>query len=129
MKKKMSNKEKKIIAITLAVWGLIYTGTGIYLNKPKEIKTLQRKTEIIPHKVAHIKSNEIVLKDIELEYKANLSVNVKDYLNNVENLNQETLDALTLDTSMVKNDEPGYYTYTITCEKKTYNGRIKIKEK
>ena len=85
--------------------------------------------EVIHKRVAEIKSNEIKLKDMKLEVNQPLSVNVRDYLENIDNIDQEVLKLLKLDTSTVKTNEAGSYTYTITYKKKKYNGSFVIKEK
>ena len=58
---------------------------------------------------AQAKSNEIKLKDFEIEINNPLSVDVKDYLNDVEKLNASTLKELKLDTSRVNINEAGKY--------------------
>lgn len=127
---KLTNKETRIISIALASWGLILTGSGYameVMTKPKPI--IKNDLEIVHKRVAEVKSNEIKLKDIELEINKTLSVDVKDYLENVDEIDAETLKELKLDTSMIKTTEPGTYTYTVTYKKKKYNGTIVIKEK
>ena len=66
---------------------------------------------------------------MKLEVNQPLSVNVRDYLENIDNIDQEVLKLLKLDTSTVKTNEAGSYTYTITYKKKKYNGSFVIKEK
>ncbi len=127
---KLTNKETRIISIALASWGLILTGSGYAMDvmtKPKPV--VKNDLEIVHKRVAEVKSNEIKLKDIELEINKTLSVDVKDYLENVDEIDAETLKELKLDTSMIKTTEPGTYTYTVTYKKKKYNGTIVIKEK
>ena len=128
---KLTNKENKIISATLATWGIILISTGVAIDKTyaKPVEVKKRELEIIEKKVGNVKTNEIKLKDIELEIDEPISVDVKDYIENINNFDDETLKILKLDTSMVKNNEPGTYTYTITYNKKKYNGTIKIKEK
>ncbi len=127
---KLTNKETRIISIALTSWGLILTGSGYAMNvmtKPKPI--IKNDLEIVHKRVTEVKSNEIKLKDIELEINKTLSVDVKDYLENVDEIDADTLKELKLDTSMIKTTESGTYTYTITYKKKKYNGTIVIKEK
>lgn len=127
---KLTNKETRIISIALASWGLILTGSGYAMDvmtKPKPV--VKNDLEIVHKRVAEVKSNEIKLKDIELEINKTLSVDVKDYLENVDEIDAEILKELKLDTSMIKTTEPGTYTYTVTYKKKKYNGTIVIKEK
>lgn len=127
---KLTIKETRIISLALASWGIVLTGSGLVMNSMiKPAPVAKNDLEITHKRVAEVKSNEIKLKDIELEINEPLSVNVKDYLENVDNIDSETLKVLKLDTSMVKISEPGTYTYTITYKKKKYNGTLVVKEK
>lgn len=127
---KLTIKETRIISLALASWGIILTGSGLTMNlMTKPVPVAKNDLNIIHKRVAEVKSNEIKLKDIELEINEPLSVNVKDYLENANDIDDETLKALKLDTSMVKTSEPGTYTYTVSYKKKKYNGTLVIKEK
>lgn len=127
---KLTKKETRIISLALASWGVIMLGSGFTMKsmiKPTEVK--KNDLEVIHKRVAEIKTNEIKLKDMELEINQSLSVDVKDYLENLADIDQEVLKSLKLDTSMVKVNEAGSYTYTISYKKKKYNGTFTIKEK
>lgn len=127
---KLTKKETRIISLALASWGVIMLGSGFTMKsmiKPNEVK--KNDLEVVHKRVAEIKTNEIKLKDMELEINQSLSVDVKDYLENLADINQEVLKSLKLDTSMVKVNEAGSYTYTISYKKKKYNGTFTIKEK
>lgn len=127
---KLTIKETRIISLALASWGIILTGSGLIMNSMiKPAPVAKNDLEITHKRVTEVKSNEIKLKDIELEINEPLSVNVKDYLENVDSIDSETLKTLKLDTSMVKISEPGTYTYTVTYKKKKYNGTLVVKEK
>lgn len=126
----LTNKQIKMISITIAVWGLILIGSGSFMatiEKPTTIS--QVKLKVVQKRVAEIKSNEIKLKDMELEINQPLSVNVKDYLENVNDIDEKIIKALKLDTSTVNINEAGTYTYTITYKNKKFNGNFTIKEK
>ena len=128
--KKMSVKEKRIVAATLGCWGILFIGSGFIMNinnKPVIQKNYLVSTNL--RRVEEAKTNEIKLKDMELEINQPLSVDIKDYLEDIQNLDESILKALKLDTSMVNINEAGTYTYTITYKKKKYNGTFKIKEK
>ena len=56
-------------------------------------------------------------------------MNVKDYLENANDIDNKIINELQLDTSMVNVNQAGDYTYTITYKKKTFNGTFTIKEK
>lgn len=127
---KLTKKETRIISLVLASWGVIMLGSGFTMKsmiKPTEVK--KNDLEVVHKRVAEIKTNEIKLKDMELEINQSLSVDVKDYLENLADIDQEVLKSLKLDTSMVKVNEAGSYTYTISYKKKKYNGTFTIKEK
>ena len=127
---KLTIKETRIISLALASWGIILTGSGLTMNlMTKPVPVAKNDLNVIHKRVAEVKSNEIKLKDIELEINEPLSVNVKDYLENANDIDDETLKTLKLDTSMVKTSEPGTYTYTVSYKKKKYNGTLVIKEK
>lgn len=127
---KLTIKETRIISLALASWGIILTGSGLTMNlMTKPAPVAKNDLNVIHKRVAEVKSNEIKLKDIELEINEPLSVTVKDYLENANDIDDETLKALKLDTSMVKTSEPGTYTYTVSYKKKKYNGTLVIKEK
>jgi len=127
---KLTKKETRIISLALASWGVIMLGSGFTMKsmiKPTEVK--KNDLEVVHKRVAEIKTNEIKLKDMEIEINQSLSVDVKDYLENLADIDQEVLKSLKLDTSMVKVNEAGSYTYTISYKKKKYNGTFTIKEK
>ena len=127
---KLTKKQKKIVSITLASWGilLISSGTAMSLmDKPKKKENI--KLRIVQKRVANIKSNEIKPKDIEVELDQTLSVNVKDYLQNPDDIEDKILSSLKLDTSMINISQAGTYTYTITYKKKKFSARYVVKEK
>ena len=127
---KLTKKETRIISLALASWGVIMLGSGFTMKsmiKPTEVK--KNDLEVVHKRVAEIKTNEIKLKDMELEINQSLSVDVKDYLENLNDIDQEVLKSLKLDTSMIKTNEAGTYTYTVSYKKKKYNGSFTIKEK
>ena len=130
MKKQLSKKEKTILSISIAVWGVILLGSGLVLNaQDRTITKTVYSLNVSQKRVAQQRTNEIKLKEIEIEVNTPLSTDVKDYLEDIENLDESIFDYLRLDTSTVKISEPGEYTYTITYRKKKYNGTIKVKEK
>lgn len=128
--KKAFPKETKLITITMAAWGIILIGSGLVMNKMAKTPTvIKNDVEVIQKRIAQNKTNEIKTKNLKLEINQPLSVDVKDYLENLENLDDSTIKQLKLDTSMVNPEEAGTYTYTISYQKKKYNGNITIKEK
>ncbi len=87
------------------------------------------KLSVTQKKVSTCKSNEIKLKNISLEVNNPLSTNIKDYLINPNDIEESIIKRLKLDTSSVNTTQVGTYTYTITYQKKIYNGNITVKEK
>ena len=126
----MTGKQKRILSITLAVWGVIMVGSGMAMNASIHPIIKTTYSLAVNHvKVNESKTNEIVLKQITIEINNPLSVDVKDYLENVEQLDESTLKSLKLDTSKVKVNEAGTYEYYINFKKKKYNGTVIVKEK
>lgn len=128
--RKLTRKETNIISLAIASWGIVLAGSGLVMNsmiKPEPV--IKNELEVVHKRIAEIKTNEIKLKEMEAEINQPLSVDVKDYLENIDDFDAETLKLLRLDTSMVKTNEPGTYTYTISYNKKKYNGTFVIKEK
>lgn len=129
---KFNVKEKRILSITMAASGLFLVGSGLIMNaqvKPIINTTYSLKTEERRIAQAQAKTNEIKVKDFEIEVNNPISVDVKDFLVDIENLSEDTIKALKLDTSLVNINQAGSYQYTITYKKKKYVGTIKVKEK
>ena len=130
MSKKLSKNQRYIIVGVTAAWGLIFIGSGIsmsFMNTP--ITKTTKELKITQKRVANMKSNEILLKPMEQEINQPISMNVKDYLENANDIDNKIINELQLDTSMVNVNQAGDYTYTITYKKKTFNGTFTIKEK
>lgn len=129
---KLNSKQSRILSSTLTVFSIFMIGSGLVLNsqnqpivKTKYIVSVEKK------KIAETqaKTDEIKVKDLEIEINNPISVNIKDYLEDVDKLKESTIKALKLDTSLVNINEAGTYKYTITYGKKKYLGSIKVKEK
>ena len=129
---KLTKKEKRILATTLSVWGIIFISCGIIMKttaKPvihtkyevslKESQLTEKQAKLV----------EIKLKDFEIEINSPLSVDAKDYVANQEEIGEDILKSLKLDTALVNTTQPGKYEYTITYKKKKYIGNITVKEK
>lgn len=131
MLKNITPKQRNIIVATVSIWGFILIGSGVTMNLMSKPATAVTKQEIkiTQKRVANMKSNEIRLKEMEQEINQPLSMNIKDYLENANDIEDSILQELKLDTSMVNVNQAGNYTYTITYKKKTFNGAFKIKEK
>lgn len=131
MLKNITPKQRNIIVATVSIWGFVLIGSGVTMNLMSKPATAVTKQEIkiTQKRVANMKSNEIRLKEMEQEINQPLSMNIKDYLENANDIEDSILQELKLDTSMVNVNQAGNYTYTITYKKKTFNGAFKIKEK
>lgn len=128
--KTLNIKDKRIISIACAVWGIsLITSGAVMTTMIKEPTITKEKLKVIQKRVAEAKSNEIKLKEIILEMNQPLSVEVKDYIENIENVETKVLNNMKLDTSNVNSAQAGTYTYTISYKKKKYNGTIIIKAK
>lgn len=122
--------EKRIIPVTLAVWGIICISTGLILNMQDRTEIQNKYSlKVNTKQVADLRVNEIVPKDMKLEVNNPLSVDPKDYIENANTIDPSIIKALKLDTSMVNINEPGIYTYTITFKSKKYNGSFTITAK
>lgn len=130
MSKNLSNKQRYIIASAIAIWGIIFIGSGVTMTlMDKPVTKTKSELKITQKRVANMKSNEIRLKNMEQEINQPLSVNVADYLENANDIEDKIIKELQLDTSMVNATQAGTYTYTIKYKKKTFNGTFTIKEK
>lgn len=129
---KITEKQFKILSVTLGTWGIFLIGSGLIMNsqvKPiiKTKYTVSVETKRIAQ--AQAKTNEIKLKEIEIEINNPISVDIKDYLEDVDKIDENTLKSLKLDTSLVNINSAGTYQYIIKYKKKKYIGNIKVKEK
>lgn len=122
-------QSKTSIYITLAGWGLIMILTGCILGaQDRTVLKNEYSVDISSTRVTSLKTEEIKLKNMELEINNPLSVDVRDYIENIDTLDESVIKALKLDTSMVNINEAGVYAYTVTFKDKKYNGRFTIKE-
>ena len=131
---KLSDKELKILSIFIATMGIFLIGSGITMSQSKKtITKINYKLSVSTQKIPEVqaKTNEIILKDIEIEINNPISVNVEDYLVDVDKISSSMLKELSkgLDTSQVNITQAGTYKYTITYKKKKYQGTVKVKEK
>ena len=130
MKKSLSNKQRYIIAGAIAFWGFVFIGSGVTMTMmDTPVKETKTEFKVVQKRVSNMKSNEIRLKTMEQEINQPISVNIKDYLENANDIEDKIINQLKLDTSMVNVNQAGTYTYTITYKKKTFNGTFTIKEK
>ncbi len=119
----------KVLILSLTFSGLLSTTSGIVLNS-MNIKPTKNKinVKVVEKQVSRIKTNIPVLKDLEVEINEPISVDVKEYISNLDDIDQKILREFKLDTSLVNLTQPGKYTYTITYDNKKYTGNVIVKE-
>ncbi|MBQ9018862.1 MAG: hypothetical protein IJ097_00945 [Bacilli bacterium] len=128
----MNIKQKRILSSTLAVIAVFMIISGLVMNSQvKPIVHTKYTVTIEKKKIAETqaKTDEIKVKDIEIEINNPISVDIKDYLDDIDKLKESTIKSLKLDTSLVNINQAGDYKYTIIYGKKKYIGNIKVKAK
>lgn len=124
------NKGIKVLLVSLTFSGLLSTTSGLILNS-MDIKPTKNKikVKVVEKQVSRIKTNVPVLKDIEVVVNEPISVDVKEYISNLDDIDHSVLRDFKLDTSLVNLTQAGKYTYTISYDGKKYNGNVIVKEK
>jgi len=128
---KLNSKETQILSVVIAAWGLIFVSSGAVMNQTKKEVTKNTYTvDVSAKQISQVqaKKNEVILKDITIDEGTPISTNIKDYLENPDQISDTMLNLLSkgLDTSSVNINQPGTYTYTITYKKKTYQAKINV---
>ena len=131
---KLNSRELQILSIVIAIWGIFLVTSGTIMSQDK--KTIVKKTysiDVSTQQISQIqaKKNEIIVKDITIEAGNPISSNVRDYLENPDQISDTMLAQLSkgLDTSSVNINQAGTYTYSITYKKKTYQAKITVTNK
>ena len=131
---KLNSRELQILSIVIAIWGIFLITSGTIMSQDK--KTIVKKTysiDVSTQQISQIqaKKNEIIVKDITIEADNPISSNVRDYLENPDQISDTMLAQLSkgLDTSSVNINQAGTYTYSITYKKKTYQAKITVTNK
>lgn len=129
---KLNKKQIRTLSITLAIFGITLIGSSLIMNA--QVKPIIETKYSVNVKTKHIeqaqaKTNEIKLKNLEIEINNPISVDIKDYLEDVDKISDDVLKSLKLDTSLVNINQSGSYQYTIKYKKKKYVGTIVVKEK
>ena len=131
---KLNSRELQIFSIVIAIWGIFLVTSGTIMSQDK--KTIVKKTysiDVSTQQISQIqaKKNEIIVKDITIEAGNPISSNVRDYLENPDQISDTMLAQLSkgLYTSSVNINQAGTYTYSITYKKKTYQAKITVTNK
>lgn len=126
----MNDRLNHLVVGTFAVLGTLCISSGLIMpNMVRFEKTEVGKLKVNQLRISDFKNNEIKLKDIEVEVNNTLSVDVKEYLTNPNDIDDSVIKRLKLDTSNVNTNQVGNYNYTITYNKKIYNGTVIVKAK
>lgn len=130
----MKHNLNQTVAGTFAFLGVLCIASGALMpsmvkDNAADVTNKITKLNVTQKRVTKLKTNEIKVKDIELELNGSLSTNVKDYLKNPTNIEDSIIKKLKLDTSNVNVTDIGKYTYTITYNKKVYTGNVIVKDK
>ena len=133
-KLKLNLKEIQILSIVVAVWGAFLCISGISMSLNKRVITKTKYSlDVSTKEISQVqaKKNEIILKNIEIDEGTPISSNIRDYLENVDQVGDALLKQLQegLDTSAVNVNQPGTYMYIINYKKKRYQGSIKVNAK
>ena len=128
---KFNHRELNILTVVIAAWGLFFVTSGTIMNQSRKVVTKHTYSVDVATKqisLVQAKKNEVILKDITLDEGTPISMNIKDYLENPDQISDSVLTLLSkgLDTSAVNAKQPGTYTYTITYKKKIYQAKIYI---
>lgn len=131
MKQGITKKESRFLSLTIATCGILLIGSGLIMNTTANQTIIKHNYTVCvsEQKVAEAKTNEIKLKDIELEINNPISLNIKDYIENIDQIDESIIKSLKLDTSLVNINQAGSYTYTISYKKKKYSASFVIKPK
>ena len=127
----MTNNLRNFVVGTFSFLGVLCITSGVsmpYLAKATE-KSSVTKLSVTQRKVTNAKTNEIKLKDVKIEVNQSLSFNTADYLANPDDIEASIVKRLKLDTSNVNTNQVGNYSFTITYNKKIYNGTIMVVNK
>ena len=131
MKQGITKKESRFLSLTIATCGILLISSGLIMNTTTNQTIIKHNytVSVSEQKVAEAKTNEIKLKDIELEINNPISLNIKDYIENIDQIDESIIKSLKLDTSLVNINQAGSYTYTISYKKKKYSAAFVIKPK
>lgn len=124
----MTNNLRNFVVGTFSFLGVLCITSGVsmpYLAKATE-KSSVTKLSVTQRKVTNAKSNEIKLKDVKIEVNQLLSLDTADYLANPDDIEDSIVKRLKLDTSNVNTNQVGNYSFTITYNKKIYNGTVMV---
>ena len=124
----MNQKIRYFLILSIVFLGITAISSGMIMPslsvKGKNIVRLK----VVQKRVASSNKLELILKNVTQDVNVPLSVEVKDYIENLGSVSDKVLSKLKLDTSLVNIKQPGAYQYTITYNKRVYVGIVNIKE-
>ncbi|MBQ3435737.1 MAG: hypothetical protein IJH13_01810 [Bacilli bacterium] len=124
----MNQKIRYFLILSIVFLGITAISSGMIMPslsvKGKNIV----KLKVVQKRVASSNKLELILKNITQDVNVPLSVEVKDYIENIGSVSDKVLAKLKLDTSLVNIKQPGAYQYTVTYNKRVYVGIVNIKE-
>ena len=88
---KLTKKQTRIFSTTLTVFSVFMIGSGLVLNtKTQPIIRTKYTVSVEKKKIAEAqaKTDEIKVKNLEIEINNPISVNIKDYLEDVDKLKE-----------------------------------------
>ena len=86
---KFNRKELQILSVVIAAWGLIFVTSGAVMNQSQKVVTKNIYTVDVATKqisMVQAKKNEVILKDLTINEGTPISMNIKDYLENPEQI-------------------------------------------
>lgn len=123
----MTNKLRNFTVLSFTFLGCLCITSGVAMPKIIKFETNDVvKLNVTQKKVAKCKSNEINLKEVTIQVENPISASVKDYLTTPDDVENAIISRLKLDTSNVNVNTVGSYTYTVTYNKKIYNGTVNV---
>ena len=109
----MNQKIRYFLILSIVFLGITAISSGMIMPslsvKGKNIV----KLKVVQKRVASSNKLELILKNITQDVNVPLSVEVKDYIENIGSVSDKVLAKLKLDTSLVNIKQPGAYQYTV----------------
>ena len=104
MKETITKKDYRFLSLTIAGCGLLLIGSGLTMasSTPETIIKQNYSVSVTEQRIAQSRTNEIKLKTMELEINNPMSLNIKDYLEDADQIEPSILKALKEDNKSLK---------------------------